>query len=46
MQLNPSEISELLKSASKALGSPLIFAPKVPWFLLPTVFAAFTVFLT
>ena len=36
MQLNPSEISELLKQ-------PLISVPKGPSFRLPTVFAVFTV---
>ena len=43
MQLNPSEISELLKQRIEGLGSPLISVPKGPSFRLPTVFAVFTV---
>lgn len=30
MQLNPSEISELLKSRIEGLGARLMFVPKVP----------------
>ena len=46
MQLNPSEISELLKQRIEGMGLNTNFALKVRLSPLPTVFAVFTVFLT